>query len=123
MRDVDRAAGDLDFDPLGLRPDRFIPDGDKTILSGAASMKTMQTRELNHGRKRDQHEPNPRLARSHVLQRLPLPLHASRPHWRRDIWSLLILGMRAHRPRDDRNQLHGRSGADHERKALLNSNQ
>ena len=116
MRDSDRAIGDLDFDPLGLRPDRYIPDGDRIILSG--SMDVMQTRELNNGR-----TPPPRLEENRTLTwpSARIPRGA-----RRHDDELPRNAMRAactRRPRDDRNQRHGRSGAHDGREALLEGSQ
>jgi hypothetical protein len=112
MRDSDRAIGDLDFDPLGLRPDRYIPEGDRITLSG--SMDVMQTRELNNGR-----TPPPRLEENRTLTwpSARIPRRA-----RRHDDELPRNPMRAactRRPRDDRNQRHGRSGAHDGREALL----
>lgn len=112
MRDSDRAIGDLDFDPLGLRPDRYIPEGDRITLSG--SMDVMQTRELNNGR-----TPPPRLEENRTLTwpSARIPRGA-----RRHDDELPRNPMRAactRRPRDDRNQRHGRSGAHDRREALL----
>ena len=51
MRNDDRPAGDFNFDPLGLAPDRYVEGGVGFPSADSRLMKVMQTRELNNGRK------------------------------------------------------------------------